>query len=90
MIPHPITWQNARERERQALLVAAERYDFESRALVGSTCRTLGARRRIASILHTAPLVPRLTPDPRPRAILAGQISALRRIRIRDPRLLTR
>jgi hypothetical protein len=90
MIPHPTTWQNARERERQALLVAAERYDFETRALAGSACRTLGARRRIAGILHTAPLASRLTPEPRPRVILAGQLSALRRVRFRDPRLLTR
>jgi hypothetical protein len=90
MIPHPTTWQNARESERQALLVAAERYDFESRALAGSACRTLGTRRRIASILHTAPLVSRLALDPRPRSGLAGQVSALRRIRLRDPRLLSR
>ncbi len=44
MIPHPTTWQNARERERQELLVAAERHDLESRALAGSACRTLGSR----------------------------------------------
>ena len=90
MIPHPTTWQNARERERQALLVAAERYGHESRALVGSACRTRGTHRRIAGILSTAPLAARLTPNPGPRISLAGQVSALRRIRIRDPRLLPR
>ena len=35
MIPHPTTWQNARERERQQLLAAAQRYGRERRGLMG-------------------------------------------------------
>jgi hypothetical protein len=90
MIPHPTTWQNARERERLELLVAAERHHYESRALAGSPHRSPSARRRFGGILHAAPVVIRPALIPIPRASLAGRMSALRRIRIRDPRLLVR
>jgi hypothetical protein len=90
MIPHPTTWQNARERERLELLAAAERHHYESRALAGSASRSLAARRRIGGILHAPPVVIRPALIPTPRASLAGRMSALRRIRIRDPRLLVR
>ena len=90
MIPHPTTWQNARERERLELLAAAKRHHHESRALAPSSHRSPGPRRRIGGILPAAPVVIRPALIPTPRASLAGRLSALRRIRIRDPRLLVR
>lgn len=74
MIPHPTTWQNAREHERQHLLAAAERYRRERRGLMGL--------RRTSAI--------RISPAARPPMARSAPSMVRPRYRIGRLRLLSR
>lgn len=79
MIPHPTTWQNARERERHDLLSTAEGHGRQSIALaaIAGHRPDIRSRLRRAAARRTRPALPTTSPD-------------FRIIRLRGPRLITR
>ena len=81
MVPHPVTWLNARELEHQDLLAAAERHGRESMALAAPAWHRPGIRSRLrrAAARRTRPALPTTAPDIRIRGPLH-----------RGPRLITR
>lgn len=89
MIPHPTTWQNARERDRQDLLLAAARFNRETRLLGASASRRLGTPSRLAARMLDSATLTRWRPQAQgPRAPLDAR--APWRFRLRRPRLLFR
>ena len=74
MIPHPTTWQNARERERQHLLAVAESGRRDRSGFLG--------RRRMSPI--------RVAPAVLPPAVRSAPSMLRPRYRIGRLRLLTR
>lgn len=82
MVPHPTTWQNARERERQALLTTSESFARETVFLAAIAPRSLnaGSKRTSQGAAHRAVL----------RRAVARTAQTARGPRVRMPRGIRR